>query len=145
MVAGTYDSIRPGQVWLDTDGNRIQAHGGSIIEVDGVFYWYGENKERTKPGNGIWHWGIRCYSSTDLYNWEDRGLIIPPEPDDPDSPLHPAKNVDRPHIIHNERTGKYVCWLKIMGRGTRRRARSSSRTRCWARTRSSAPGSARSG
>lgn len=117
MTAATYDSIRPGQVWLDTDGNRIQAHGGSVIEVDGVFYWYGENKERTKPGNGIWHWGIRCYSSTDLYNWEDRGLIIPPQPEDPDSPLHPAKNVDRPHIVYNERTGKYVCWLKIMGEG----------------------------
>ena len=25
-----YNSIRPGQVWLDTNGNRIQAHGGSI-------------------------------------------------------------------------------------------------------------------
>ena len=112
-----YSSIRSGEVWLDTSGNRIQAHGGSIIEVDGVFYWYGENKERTKPDNGVWHWGIRCYSSTDLYNWEDRGLIIPPEPDDPDSPLHPAKNVDRPHIVFNERTQQYVCWLKIMGEG----------------------------
>jgi len=28
-------SIKPGQTWLDTNGNRIQAHGGSIISVDG--------------------------------------------------------------------------------------------------------------
>lgn len=42
-----YNSIRPGQVWLDTNSNRIQAHGGSIIYVDGVYYWYGENKEKT--------------------------------------------------------------------------------------------------
>ena len=28
-------SIKPGQVWLDTDGNRIQAHGGSILAVGG--------------------------------------------------------------------------------------------------------------
>jgi hypothetical protein len=104
-------------VWLDTDGNRIHAHGGSILEVDGTFYWYGENKERSTPGSGIWHWGIRCYSSTDLYNWEDRGLIIPPEPDDDTSPLHPAKNVDRPHILFNEHTQQFVCWLKIMGEG----------------------------
>jgi hypothetical protein len=110
------DSIRPGEVWLDTSGSRIQAHGGSILHVDGVFYWYGENKERTTPGSGIWHWGVRCYSSTDLYNWDDRGLIIPPVPDDPDSPLHPSRCVDRPHIIKNPRTGKYVCWLKIMER-----------------------------
>ncbi|NUT49390.1 MAG: family 43 glycosylhydrolase [Saccharothrix sp.] len=110
-----HTSIRPGRVWSDTGGNRIQAHGGSILHLDGTFYWYGENKERTKPGSGIWHWGVRCYSSTDLYNWADEGLIIPPTPDDADSPLHPARFVDRPHIIHDERTGTFVCWLKIMG------------------------------
>lgn len=110
-------SIRPGQVWYDTAGRRIQAHGGSITYIDGTFYWYGENKEKTKPGSGIWHWGIRCYASTDLYNWEDRGLIIPPEPDDPNSPLHPAQQVDRPHIVFNAATKQYVCWIKIMGEG----------------------------
>lgn len=110
-----YSSIRPGRVWSDTAGNRIQAHGGSILHLDGTFYWYGENKEKTKPGNGIWHWGVRCYSSTDLYNWTDEGLIVPPVEDDPDSPLHPAKYVDRPHIVREERTGKFVCRLKIMG------------------------------
>lgn len=57
---------------------------------------------------------MRCYASTDLYNWEDKGLIIPPEPDDPDSPLHPQQYMDRPHIIYNSRTRKFVCWLKIM-------------------------------
>ena len=36
-----YNSIRPGQVWLDTNGNRIQAHGGSIMYLDGTYYWYG--------------------------------------------------------------------------------------------------------
>lgn len=117
-----YDSIRPGQVWLDTSGNRIHAHGGSILFEDGVFYWYGENKERTTPGSGIWTWGIRCYSSTDLYNWKDRGLIIPPGLDDPASPLHPAQMIDRPHIVRNPRTGRYVCWLKIMEEGHTQRS-----------------------
>ncbi|MER7540413.1 family 43 glycosylhydrolase [Streptomyces sp. NPDC097704] len=112
-----YTSIRPGQEWKDTSGNRIQAHGGSILHLGGTFYWYGENKERTTPGSGIWHWGIRCYSSTDLYNWTDEGLIIPPVVEDPTSPLHPAQMVDRPHIIHDRRTGRFVCWLKIMGEG----------------------------
>ncbi|MGP4101715.1 family 43 glycosylhydrolase [Nonomuraea sp. KM90] len=107
--------IRPGRPWLDTKGERIQAHGGSILYADGTFYWYGENKEKTLPGSGIWHWGIRLYASRDLYTWEDRGLIIPPRPDDPDSPLHPAKQVDRPHIIHDRRRERFVCWLKIMG------------------------------
>lgn len=110
----TYHSFRPGQVWLDTTGKRIQAHGGSVFYENGVYYWYGENKEKTDGRNRIWHWGVRCYSSRDLYNWKDEGIIIPPDEKDPLSPLHPARCMDRPHIIYNKRTGKYVCWLKIM-------------------------------
>lgn len=110
-----YHSIRPGQIWLDTEGKRIQAHGGSVFYEDGFYYWYGENKEKTDGQNGIWHWGVRCYCSKDLYNWEDLGLIIPPEPENPASSLHPSAQMDRPHIIYNEKTKKYVCWLKIMG------------------------------
>ena len=109
-----YSSIRPGHPWLDTSGKRIQAHGGSVFYRDGIYYWYGENKERTTGDSDIWHWGVRCYASRDLYNWDDKGLIILPEPDEPNSSLHPTKCMDRPHIIYNERTGKYVCWIKVM-------------------------------
>ena len=91
-------AIYPGKVWLDTNGNRIQAHGGSIMYIDGVYYWYGENKEKTDGVNGIWHWGVKCYSSTDLYNWEDRGIIIPPEPGDPTSSLHPESCMENKEI-----------------------------------------------
>ena len=48
-----YDSFTPGRVWLDTNGNRIQAHGGSVIYINGTYYWYGENKEKTDGKNGI--------------------------------------------------------------------------------------------
>ena len=111
-----YDAFYPGKTWLDTEGKRIQAHGGSVMYIDGTYYWYGENKEKTTGKDEIWHWGVRCYTSKDLYNWEDRGLIIPPEPENPGSSLHPSSMMDRPHIIYNKRTGKYVCWLKIMNR-----------------------------
>ena len=110
-------AIHPGKLWLDTNGKPIQAHGGSIFFEDGTFYWYGENKERTLPGAGIWHWGVRCYASRDLYNWEDLGNIIQPRPDDVQSTLHPSRHLDRPHIIYNRFTQKYVCWVKIMGEG----------------------------
>ncbi|NCC85310.1 MAG: hypothetical protein EOM03_14455 [Clostridia bacterium] len=109
-----YTSFKPGEIWLDTEGKRIQAHGGSVMYIDGVYYWYGENKEKTTGDTEVWHWGVRCYTSTDLYNWEDRGLIIEPDLENPGSPLHPASQMDRPHIIYNQETGKYVCWLKIM-------------------------------
>ena len=61
MADTKYNSIHPGELWLDTDGNPIQAHGGGIIYINDTFYWYGENKEKSKPGSGIWHWGVNCY------------------------------------------------------------------------------------
>lgn len=99
--------------WLDTDGNPIQAHGGSIMAADGVFYWYGENKELTDGENGIWWNGVRCYSSLDLYNWKSEGIIIPA-----DTTLSPTlaqtSQADRPHILFCKATGRFVCWIKIM-------------------------------
>ena len=37
----------PGRIWLDTDGNPIQAHGGGILydEKSRTYYWYGEYKD----------------------------------------------------------------------------------------------------
>lgn len=110
-------SFTPGEVWLDTAGKPIQAHAGSIITVDGVYYWYGENKEFTTGKTDVWTWGVRCYSSTDLYNWDDLGLIIPPDTRDRNSPLHPAAGLDRPHILYNAATRKFVCWIKLLGDG----------------------------
>ena len=110
-----YDRFRPGQVWLDTAGRPIQAHAGSLIKVDGAFYWYGENKEFTDGKSGIESWGIRFYRSTDLYNWDDLGALIAPDEDDPTSPLSPTVYPERPHILFNKNTGKYVWWSKRRG------------------------------
>lgn len=110
---GRQRSIRPGEVWLDTAGKPIQAHAGAIIAVGDSFYWYGENKEFTDGKQGIESWGIRFYRSKDLYNWEDLGPIIPPDTVDPSSPLSPKIFPERPHILFNPRTRKYVCWIKI--------------------------------
>jgi hypothetical protein len=42
--------VRPGEDMLDTNGARIQAHGGSIPYPDGVFYWYGEQGTHNSAG-----------------------------------------------------------------------------------------------
>lgn len=110
-------SIRPGDVWLDTAGKPIQAHAGAVISVGDRFYWYGENKEFTDGKQGIESWGIRFYRSKDLYNWEDLGALIPPDTADPKSPLSPKVFPERPHILFNPRTRKFVCWIKIRGYG----------------------------
>lgn len=106
------NSIKPGQVWLDTDGKRIQAHGAQVYFEDGVYYWIGENKEHTTGEDEIWTWGIRMYSSRDLYNWKDEGLIVPPDTENENSIFHPHRHLDRPHLLYNDKTKKYVLWLK---------------------------------
>jgi hypothetical protein len=114
-TASRYNSITPGATWLDTNGKPIQAHGFSVFFKDGTYYWYGEDKQYTTKGSNIWTYGIRCYTSKDFYNWEDKGHIIPPDTTDPLSPLHPSQFNDRPHIIYCPKTGKYVAWIKILG------------------------------
>jgi hypothetical protein len=109
-----YTEFLPGRIWLDKAGMPIQAHGFQILEHDCAYYWIGEDKSLTKCGSNIWTYGIRCYRSTDLYNWQDMGHIIPPDTTDCLSPLHPSQTLDRPHIIYCGKTGKWVCWIKSM-------------------------------
>ncbi|MGF7142964.1 hypothetical protein HNQ56_001386 [Anaerotaenia torta] len=110
----TLNSFYPGQPWKDTDGNLIQAHGGSVLYHEGTFYWYGENKERYVGGGSNWHWGVKLYSSNDLYNWKNEGIILEPV-DDIKSQLHPDRIIDRPHIIYNKRSKQFVMWVKFAG------------------------------
>ena len=106
-----YHSIRPGEVWLDINGNPIQAHGFQVFyeDEDSMYYWYGENKEFTTLGSNVWTWGIRAYRSRDFYNWDDLGLIILPDTLNAMSPLHFSQTLDRPHILYNKVTRKWVC------------------------------------
>ncbi len=83
----TYTSFQPGKIWLDTDGNPIQAHGGGILYDQGIYYWFGENKDgetKLDPNISPWHRvdviGVSCYSSKDLLNWNYEGLVLPANP-----------------------------------------------------------------
>ena len=57
---------------------------------------------------------MRCYSSHDLYNWKDEGIILEPAADFSD-PMHPQRIMDWPHILYNRRTGQFVMWVKFAG------------------------------
>ncbi len=110
-----YTSIRPGESWNDSEGNRIEAHGGTMFMENGTFYWVGEDKSRTTKEGRIWTWGVNLYSSVDLYNWKKEAQIIAPMPGNPKSIFFPERRLDRPHIIKCDGTGKYVLWLKFSG------------------------------
>jgi hypothetical protein len=39
--------IVPGAIWYDTDGNKIDAHGGGIMKRGGIFYWVGQSNSNS--------------------------------------------------------------------------------------------------
>ncbi len=113
-------NIRPGQIWNDLSGKPINAHGGGILFHDGVYYWYGEFKEgrtylsqvnKTWGGTRVIAGGVSCYSSTNLYEWKNEGLPLPSVAEDPDHDLACENVIERPKVIYNARTKKFVMWL----------------------------------
>lgn len=109
-----YKAFHPAAIWQDSDGNHINAHGGGIYFEDGTYYWYGEHK----GGDSKAHVGISVYSSKDLYNWKNEGIALAVSKD-PDSEITSGSVMERPKVLHNKKTGKYVMWfhLELKGQG----------------------------
>ncbi len=99
----------PGQPWYDTDSNLINAHGGSIYYEDGTYYWYGEVHDKEIASSFD---GFRCYTSTDLYNWTNQGMVLPCTPDSNDY-NYCDNELGNPYVIKNPKTGQYVLWTKM--------------------------------
>jgi hypothetical protein len=99
--------IELGKSWRDIDGNVIEAHGGGILQVGDTYFWYGEN-HRLGFGNQT---GISCYSSKDLYHWENEGIVLP-KVSMPDM-FRDSGVVERPKVLFNAGTGKYVMWMHL--------------------------------
>lgn len=106
-------TFTPGAVWRDTDGRPIQGHGGGILYESGRYFWFGENKDGPTDRGRVDVIGVSCYSSPDLQNWTDEGVVLPAVPDDPAHDLHPTKVVERPKVVKCDKTGKYVLWAHI--------------------------------
>nr|GMC66296.1 Glycoside hydrolase, family 43 [Ipomoea batatas] len=111
----------PGRIWLDTEGNPIQAHGGGILYDDKtkMYYWYGEYKDgatyhaHKKGAARVDVIGIGCYSSRDLWTWQNEGIVLAAEEKNETHDLYTLNVLERPKVIYNERTGKYVMWMHI--------------------------------
>lgn len=127
-----------GVMMQDINGVNIQAHGGQIQKLGSKFYWIGEDKTNDyKPCPGI-----HMYSSTDLYNWSDEGLVLKTMQSESDLSEEyfynlygdlPAETqyaiyedlwqgdgndgcvIERPKMLYNSKTKKYVIWFHADG------------------------------
>ncbi|TKY55611.1 hydrolase protein [Spatholobus suberectus] len=111
----------PGRSWLDTDGNPIQAHGGGILydERSRTYYWYGEYKDgptyhaHKRAAARVDIIGVGCYSSKDLWTWKHEGIVLAAEETNGTHDLYKSNVLERPKVIYNEKTRKYVMWMHI--------------------------------
>lgn len=105
-------TFAPGEVWKDVDSIPINAHGGGILFDKGKYYWFGESRARFGTE------GVGVYSSTDLYHWRREGLAFIPDSDTA-SDVGRGCVIERPKVLYNKKTGKYVMWfhLELRGKG----------------------------
>jgi hypothetical protein len=113
--AGKLTAFKPGVIWPDNHGVHINAHGGGLLYQKGKYYWFGEHKIEGGAGNRAMV-GVHCYSSTDLYNWKDEGIALKVS-DDTTSDIAKGCILERPKVIYNKKTKKYVMWFHLELRG----------------------------
>jgi len=107
--------FKPGAIWPDHNGVHINAHGGGFLTHQGITYWYGEHKVSGDAGNYA-QVGIHCYSSENLYDWRDEGIAFPVA-EEPGHPVERGCILERPKVLHNSETGKFVMWSHLEEKG----------------------------
>ncbi|MHB9055923.1 MAG: family 43 glycosylhydrolase [Paludibacteraceae bacterium] len=108
-------SFQPGAIWPDNKGIHINAHGGGILFYNGTYYWFGEYKSEYSNSALV---GVNCYSSTDLYNWKNEGVALAVD-SNKNSDIVKGCIIERPKVVFNKKTGKFVMWfhLELKGKG----------------------------
>jgi len=97
-------------------GQKLQAHGGDIVYFNGLYYWYGENKDAKTYLQSTIHEprvdviGISVYTSTDLHTWTYEGLALKGTST---GDLAPGNVLERPKVLYNASTKQYVMWMHI--------------------------------
>ncbi len=109
LQAAGENAVRPGQLWPDTDGHHINAHGGGVLLHEGTFYWFGEHKSDRTSAALV---GITCYSSTDLLHWQNRGVALSVS-QEKGADLERGCIMERPKVIYNAKTKTFVMWFHL--------------------------------
>ncbi|MFD5742145.1 RICIN domain-containing protein [Streptomyces massasporeus] len=94
--------ITNGTPFTDTSGNPVHAHGGGVLKVGSYYYWFGEHRNADNTFRYV-----DAYRSSDLKNWEFRNHVLT-EASDPELG---AANIERPKVMYNASTGKFVMWM----------------------------------
>ncbi|UJV39831.1 RICIN domain-containing protein [Streptomyces sp. AMCC400023] len=95
-------TITNGTQFTDSGGNPLHAHGGGVIKVGTYYYWFGENRNADNTFRYV-----SAYRSTDLKNWEFRNHVLTEATD----PELATANIERPKVMYNAATGKFVMWM----------------------------------
>lgn len=107
VSAKDISSFPIGKQWPDNNGEHINCHGGCVVEYDGDFYWFGESR------TGGHSDGISVYRSKDLYNWDNLGFAVVHQGERDDENMQDISEgrlLERPKVIYNQSTGKWVMW-----------------------------------
>ena len=113
--------FRPKEVWNDTEGNPIKlmeavSYTIKVCTIGTV------NTRSVRPSCPLMQLGERyrtdvtgvsCYSSKDLLNWKFEGVALKAITDDPNSDIHPTQVLERPKVVYNKKTKKFVMWMHI--------------------------------
>ena len=105
-----------GTIWKDINGSEIHAHGGHILKHGEYYYWYGENRK-----DNIY---VSCYRSKNLKDWEFRKNVLTTNSPcenlldfnadislfNTENGVKKKVNIERPKVLYNEKTKKFVMW-----------------------------------
>ncbi|MCA2218913.1 RICIN domain-containing protein [Jidongwangia harbinensis] len=95
-------TVTNGTVFADTGGSPVHAHGGGVLKVGDHYYWFGENRNADNTFRAV-----SVYRSTNLRDWEFRNNVLTQSSA---AELRVA-NIERPKVIYNAATGRYVMWM----------------------------------
>lgn len=95
-------TIQNGRIWTDDQGRVVQAHAPGFVKVRDRWYMCGEDRSNS------WNPDVNLYSSADLVHWRFERKII--QNDVTTEELGRTRMIERPKLLYNAHTGKYVVW-----------------------------------
>ncbi len=109
--------VVPDTHWNDTSGKRIEAHAAGMLQSpdDQRWYWFGESKKLDESSDPHKYetQGVNCYSATTIAGpWKNEGQVLT-QSDIKVPGAHGPWIVQRPKVIYNNVTGRFVMYFHL--------------------------------